>query len=143
MADNSSSDRSQPWAATDGHTFISKNRIENEVNAIKHGLFPFLKRGARQRARAALAACEQALRDDPTNAHASCQQGDLLRELTRYDEALAAYERALQLDPRSADAWVGKAAALERLGRPVEAQAAYQQAREIGAERLDQERRAK
>ncbi len=141
MPDNSSSDRSQPWAATDGHIYISKDRLAKEANASRYGLFPFLKRGAKQRARAALAACEQAIQSDPTNVQAHCQQGDLLRELQRYDEALAAYERALQLDPRSAEAWAGKGAVLERLGRSAEAQAAYQRAREIGTERLDQQRR--
>ncbi|HEY0755438.1 MAG TPA: tetratricopeptide repeat protein [Ktedonobacteraceae bacterium] len=76
----------------------------------------------------ALAAYEQALGLDPTNALAHINKGVALRRLGRGDEALAAYEQALELDPTDALAYYNKGVALRNLKRHAEALAAYEQA---------------
>ncbi len=71
----------------------------------------------------ALAACEQALRLDPSDASAWANKGNALRKLQRYAEALDAYEQALRLDPTNSEyVLICKAAALRALGRVAEAE---------------------
>src|SRR6266571_4683676 len=60
----------------------------------------------------ALAAYEQAISLDATDAQAYIGKGDILYDLKRYEEALLTYEQALRLDPTSAEAADSKAISL-------------------------------
>ena len=75
----------------------------------------------------ALAAYEQAISLDTTDAEAYTGKGDTLYALKRYEEALSAYEQALGFDPTSASASNGRAISLVFLKRDEEALAAYEQ----------------
>ncbi len=75
-----------------------------------------------------LAAYEQAIRLDPTDAHAYFYKGNALYMLKRYEEALGAYEQAIRLDPTDADYYYMKGHLLYNLKRYKEALAAYEQA---------------
>src|SRR6266478_5212236 len=75
-----------------------------------------------------LAAYEQAIRLDPTDADCYYLKGNLLYNLKRYRKALAAYEQAIRLDPNYVHAYNGKGNALSDLKRYEEALAAYEQA---------------
>src|SRR6266571_2841434 len=76
----------------------------------------------------ALAAYEQALHFDPTDADAYNSKGFTLFELQRYEEALIAFEQAIRLDPHSAHAFNNKGSVLGNLKRYHEALAAFEQA---------------
>jgi tetratricopeptide (TPR) repeat protein len=76
----------------------------------------------------ALAAYEQAIRLDPTDALAYRKKGVALEYLQRYEEALAACEQAIRLDPTDVIAHHGKGVALGYLHRYEEAAAGYEQA---------------
>ncbi len=76
----------------------------------------------------ALAAFEQAIVRDPTNATAYAGKGHALYYLKCYEEALVAYEQAIQLDPSYVRAYDGKGNVLSDLKRYEEALAAYEQA---------------
>jgi tetratricopeptide (TPR) repeat protein len=75
-----------------------------------------------------LAAYEQAIRLDPTDAHAYFSKGNALYMLKRYEEALAAYEQAIRLDPTNADYYYMKGHLLYNLKRYKKALTAYEQA---------------
>src|SRR5258708_3940807 len=75
-----------------------------------------------------LAAYEQAIRLDPTDAHAYFSKGNALYMLKYYEEALAAYEQAIRLDHNDVDYYNSKGIALRNLKRYEEALAAYEQA---------------
>lgn len=76
----------------------------------------------------ALAAYEQAIRLDPTDADCYYMKGHLLYNLKRYRKALAAYEQAIRFEPNYVHAYNGKGNALSDLKRYEEALAAYEQA---------------
>jgi tetratricopeptide (TPR) repeat protein len=76
----------------------------------------------------ALAACEQALRLDPTYALAYYNKGAVLRQLKRYQEAISALDQAIRLDPTYANAYENKGWVLNELKRHEEAIFAYDQA---------------
>ncbi len=75
----------------------------------------------------ALAAYEQALRLNFTDADAYKGKGKALYELGRYNEALQAFERAISLDPKPVT-YVRKGDVLYKLGRYNDSLIAYQQA---------------
>jgi tetratricopeptide (TPR) repeat protein len=75
----------------------------------------------------ALAACNRAIRLDPTYVNAWNGKGAALIYLGRITEALTAYDRALEFDPKNAVAWTNKGFALNYLGRHSEALAASDQ----------------
>jgi tetratricopeptide (TPR) repeat protein len=76
----------------------------------------------------ALAACEQAIRLDPTYALAYYNQGWAFDELKRHEEAISAYDQAIRLNPNYASAYYNKGNALRDLKRYEEAISAYDQA---------------
>ena len=79
----------------------------------------------------ALAAFEQALALDPTNAVIWRNKAGILNDMKRYTEALQAAEQALTLEPQSAIGWQRKAA-LRGLGRTKEAEEAEARAKALG-----------
>lgn len=60
----------------------------------------------------ALAAYEQVIRLDPTDAIAYNRIGNALGDLKRYDEALTVFEQAIRLDPNDGRFWHGKGLSL-------------------------------
>jgi serine/threonine protein kinase len=80
----------------------------------------------------ALAAYDEAIRLDPTDALAYRNKGAALSELKHYQEALAAYDEAIRLDPTDALAYRDKGFTLEALRRDKEAAQAFEQARRLG-----------
>lgn len=73
-----------------------------------------------------LAACDEALKRDPSCVNARIHRGNLLIAAERFDEALAAYEEAEKIDPRDPVIRFNKANALGELGRDGDALAVYQ-----------------
>ncbi len=82
----------------------------------------------RQHYEEALAAYEQALHFNPSDARIYVNKGVALGELGLYEESLTAYEQALHLSPNDSRIYVNKGAALDEWGRYEEALAAYDQA---------------
>ena len=78
-----------------------------------------------------LAASEQTIRLDPTDAHAYFYKGNALYMLKRYEEALAAYEQAIRLDPTNADFYYMKGNVLRDLKRYKEAEQAFEKASQL------------
>ncbi|GCE20752.1 toll/interleukin-1 receptor domain-containing protein [Dictyobacter kobayashii] len=68
-----------------------------------------------------LALCEEAIRNDPTDAVAHGAKGYVLVELDRMQEALDPLDEAIRLDPTYASAYFNKGKALAVLGRLDEA----------------------
>lgn len=81
-----------------------------------------------QRYEEELAAYEQAIRLDPTDAYAYLCKGNALYMLKRYEEALGAYEQAIHLDSTNADYYYMKGHLLYHLKRYKKALTAYEQA---------------
>jgi tetratricopeptide (TPR) repeat protein len=75
-----------------------------------------------------LAAYEQTIHLDPTDAHTYFCKGNALYHLKRYAEALATYEQAIHLDSTNADYYYMKGHLLYHLKRYKKALAAYEQA---------------
>ena len=67
--------------------------------------------------REAVAAYDQAILLNPTNAHAHHNKGFALEKLKRYDEAIAAFDQAIRIDPNYADAHRDRGIALTKLKR--------------------------
>ena len=76
----------------------------------------------------ALAAFDQAIYLDPTDADAYAGKGNALDELKLHEEALAAFDQAIYLDPTDAAPYYSKGIVLGKLGRHEEALAALEQA---------------
>jgi Tetratricopeptide repeat len=79
----------------------------------------------------ALAALNQAIALDPSDAESYFGRGRTLRVLKRYEEALIALNQAIALDPSHTEAYGGLGTCLEILGRHKEALAAFEQARRL------------
>lgn len=86
-----------------------------------------------------IAACEQALKLDPTFAEAHFFKGVALNDLGRNKEALAAFELSIQLSPNDSQAWFYKGDLLNRLGRFGESERAYTRAEELAELESDDE----
>jgi tetratricopeptide (TPR) repeat protein len=76
----------------------------------------------------ALAAYEEAIRLDPTDALAYNNKGNVLQALGQYEEARVAFDEAIRLDPTHADAYCNKGTVLQSLGRYEEAIVVYDEA---------------
>lgn len=77
----------------------------------------------------------RALKLEPNNALAWCNQGVVLKGLERHAEAVASFEASLRLDPERVMALNGLNASLTLLGRVADALAVGKQALEIKARR--------
>src|SRR5579884_2058145 len=75
-----------------------------------------------------LAAYENAIELDSSDAYAYISKGLALSMLKRYEQALDVYDEAIQLDVYDVDAYLGKGLALEHLQRYNEALLVYEQA---------------
>jgi tetratricopeptide (TPR) repeat protein len=75
----------------------------------------------------ALAACDEAIRLNPTFTGAYAIRGKIFEFLQRYQEALTSFDAAIQLEP-AADLYTLRGRMLIRLGRHEEALAAFEQA---------------
>lgn len=75
----------------------------------------------RLRSEQAVAACTEAIRDEPDEARHYLERGEALSELDRHEEALADYDLAIGLDPGNAAAYLGRCHAKADLGRHDEA----------------------
>jgi tetratricopeptide (TPR) repeat protein len=80
----------------------------------------------------ALAAYDQALALDPSNATAHINRGNTLRALGRLEDALAAHDQALTLDSGNAAAHINRGNTLRAMGRAEDALAACDQALTLG-----------
>src|SRR5262245_54807761 len=78
-----------------------------------------------------VAAAQEALAADPTNADLHTELGMAYFYEQRYDEALAAFEHALALNPRHTGAHNGVGRVHYHIGPPEAAAAAYTRAVEI------------
>jgi tetratricopeptide (TPR) repeat protein len=76
----------------------------------------------------ALAACDEAVELDPTNAVVHFAHGCAFVELERFDEAIAAFDRAIELNPVFVDAQTLRGAAFVLLERFDEAFVGYDRA---------------
>ena len=82
----------------------------------------------------AMAAYNQAVRNNPKSARAYSQRGDGYRRLGRYHQALLDYNQAIRLAPDSADSYVGRAFTHTLLSKDKEAQQDLERAVELGIE---------
>ncbi len=80
----------------------------------------------------ALVSYDQAIRLDPTNAHAYLNRGDTYLELGKDEEALVSYDQATSLDPTNALAYYSKAKILRQLRQYDEASIASEKALSLG-----------
>ena len=82
----------------------------------------------------AMAAYNQAVRDNHKSARAYSQRGDGYRRLGRYHQALLDYNQAICLAPDSADYYAGRAFTHTLLNRDKEAKQDVARAVELGME---------
>lgn len=71
---------------------------------------------------------EEQVKEDPANARAWTELGNLYFDSDQYEKAIAAYRQSLQLDPRNADVWTDLGIMYRRSSRPDKAIASFDRA---------------